>query len=69
MGCQQKMGLSWLVLALETLGHCISLCPEQAGKLLAQQEGIKQLSASLTTAPFVWDVIGLCAAHNNCPTF
>lgn len=69
MGCHQKMGFSWLVLALETLGPCISLCPEQAGELLAQQEGTKQLSASLTTAPFVWDITGLYAAQNNCPTF
>lgn len=57
MGSHQKMGFSWLVLALETLGHSVLLCPEQAGKLLAQQEGSKQLSASFTTALFVWDVI------------
>lgn len=57
MACHHKMGFSWLVLALETLGHSVSLCPEQAGKLLAQHEGSKQLSASLTAAPFVWDTM------------
>lgn len=59
VGCHQKMGFSWLVLALGIMGHFISLCPEQAEKLLAQQERTEQLSASLTTAPFVWDIIGL----------
>lgn len=72
MGCHQKMGFSWLVLALKTLGHSVSLCPEQAGKLLAQQEGTKQLSASLTIAPFIWDIIfhmrSVCRP-NRCPTF
>lgn len=57
MGCHQKMGLSCLVLALETLGLSVSPCLKQAGKLLAQQGGTKQLSASFATDPFVWDIM------------
>lgn len=53
MGCHQKMGLSCLVLALETLGLSVSLRLKQAGKLLAQQGGTKQFSASFATDPFV----------------